>query len=223
MTPFDPVALLVMLRTFYPQPSAAALRRARQERPEYFAGGEIVSTGQDKIRLPDGRIFDLIFDVDGVSGGPRWQVIEPGPAGAEDPFPLEPGALVPIDIDAELPPPLEPGFEELVAGELGGLTRDAQVIETRAGELVTAGGSERVEDVYEDTAGPGESALEGHIAAYPSLDPSDVVSTTNGVGGRIPDAQSDYPDPETTAPPDMDNDPGPRDGPPLPDAPERTE
>jgi hypothetical protein len=39
VTPFDGAALLAMLLAFYPAVSAAALARARSERPEYFAGG----------------------------------------------------------------------------------------------------------------------------------------------------------------------------------------
>jgi hypothetical protein len=98
MTPFDAVALLAMLLAFYPTVNASELARARRERPEYFAGGTLLGSKGDKLRLPDGRIFDLIQNAGGLPGQQRWQVIEPGPS-VPEPWPLEAGPLTPIDVD----------------------------------------------------------------------------------------------------------------------------
>jgi hypothetical protein len=123
VTPFDPDALLAMLLAFYPTPSAAALRQARAERPDYFAGGTLIGSKGDKLRLGDGRVFDLVFASGGLPGQQRWQVIDvtndPGSAG--DPFALEAGPLTPIDSTDVWPGSPAPGFESYVAGELGAL------------------------------------------------------------------------------------------------------
>jgi len=217
MTPFDGAALLAMLLAFYQPASAANLRRARLERPEYFAGGELFGTHGDKFRLPDGRVFDLLFDADGVAGGPRYQVIEPGPGGGEDTWPLEPGPLEPADAEVLLPPPLDPVFEDLVARSIGDVRRGADHVEQLAGEMASAAAADDVDAVYEDTAGTAERALEMHLAAFDDLAPSDLVGNTEGLGTQIGDAQHEYGDPEVTAPPDLPDvrqreDRPPRDG-----------
>jgi len=123
MTPFDPIALLAMLQAFYPIVGPAALARARTERPDYFSAGQIIGTSGDKIRLADGRIFDLIFDTNGPNT--RWQAIEVGTgpgADIDDPFALEAGPIVPIDLSAFVPPAARPPvFVPLVAGAFGEL------------------------------------------------------------------------------------------------------
>jgi len=75
MTPFSPVALLTMLLTFYPDVSPAALVLARRERPDYFAGGALGGSHGDKLTLPDGTVWDLIYDVENETGDRHWQVI----------------------------------------------------------------------------------------------------------------------------------------------------
>jgi hypothetical protein len=123
VTPFDATALLAMLLTFYPIVGPAALARARSERPEYFAAGTIGGKGGDKLLLPDGRVFDLIYGVSGPSDQWRWQVVELG-LGIEpppDPFALEPGPITPIDLSAFLPFDRAPTFAPLVARELAAL------------------------------------------------------------------------------------------------------
>lgn len=214
MTPFDPAALVAMLLAFYPAVSVAALVRARRERPEYFAAGELFGTHGEKLRLPDGRIFDLIFDVDGPRR--RWQAVDVTgevPGGSES-FPLEPGPLEPIDVETVLPPPLEPVFAALVAGYLGDVQRAAGAIGVAAGDIVAAGNGEDVDGFYGESAGAGEYALEGHLRGFVDLDPSDVIRNTGGLTGVIDDARDDYPDPETTAPPNINVEPGPRVPPP---------
>lgn len=218
MTPFDPVALLVMLRAFYPAVSVAALRRAREERPEYFAGGELFGTHGEKFRLPDGRVFDLIYDVDGFSGGPAWQVIEPGPEGPPDPFPLEPGPLAALDAGLVLPPPLEGGFLSLAGAHLGDVGRSADVVGGLVGELVSAGSGAGADAVYQGSAGAAERALEQQIRAFGDLNPAGGQANAGGLTGQIADAQRDYPDPDVVAgeenPPNSERrDRPPNDGP----------
>lgn len=214
MTPFDPIALLAMLRAFYPSPSAAALERARRERPEYFAGGEIVSTGRDKIRLPDGRVFDLIYDVDGLAGGPAWQVIEPGTGGDPDAIVLEPGPLVPIDVDDTVPPILATGFAEFAGPHLGELGHHERAIEAPQNILAGAANPDGLHATYDHELAPGGNALDNHLRTIGELDPSQERSNTSGLEGRIGDIQRDYPDPDTTAPPDLNVNPNRTERPP---------
>jgi len=209
MTPFDGVALLAMLRAFYPVPSSGALRIARQERPEYFAGGELFGTHGDKFRLPDGRVFDLIYDVEGVSGGPLWQVIEPGPGGDDDPFGYEPGPLVPIDAHAATLAPLDPVFEGLVSAHLAGVSGEEHVLEQRAGELVAAAAASDIDSDYDASAGAAARALEDHLRAFDDLSPAEGSSQADGLTGSTHDAQQDYPDPDKLAPPEITVDPSP--------------
>lgn len=202
MTPFDGAALLVMLLTFYPVVSVANLRLARAERPEYFAAGVLFGTHGEKLRLPDGRVFDLIFDVDGP--GRRWQVIDvtAGDDGGPSPWPLEPGPLTPIDPELVLPPPIDRAFEALVSGHLADVDNSTRALDQSREDLASAGDGTEADGVYEESAGAAAAALEDHVRMYDELDPSDVITQTDGLGGRIGDAQTDYPDPEAVAPPD---------------------
>lgn len=61
MTPFDPIALTIMLRTFYPFATPADLARARRERPEYFAAGRLRGHDGTLLELPDGRLFQIVL------------------------------------------------------------------------------------------------------------------------------------------------------------------
>jgi hypothetical protein len=133
VTPFDPHALLVMLLTFYPIVSVAALQRARAERPEYFAAGTLFGSKGEKLLLPDGRAFDLIFAAGGLPGQQRWQVIEAGPGGDGDGFGLEAGPLAPVDEPTAVPPLSDPTFVPLVSGAIGEL----HVLEQRIGDSGT--------------------------------------------------------------------------------------
>jgi hypothetical protein len=76
VTPFDPAALVAMLRAFYPIVGRAALRRARSERPEYFAGGTLIGSSQTHLQLADGRIFDLILNEGAPQGQTAWQALD---------------------------------------------------------------------------------------------------------------------------------------------------
>lgn len=77
MTPFDPGVLQAMLVVFYPRASAAALRIARIDRPEYFAGAQISGAAGDELVLDDGRRFRCLDYAGTVPLG--WR-IRPCPA-----------------------------------------------------------------------------------------------------------------------------------------------
>src|SRR4051812_36178944 len=119
-----------MLRAFYPEVTPANFALARSVRPEYFAGGVIFGTKGDKLRLPDGRVFDCIVNA-GLSVALRsWapQLVDPTAGGADDPFALEEGRLTPLDEDFTLPPRDDSGFTALVAGELAALEHDDGIL-----------------------------------------------------------------------------------------------
>jgi len=195
MTPFDPVALLAMLVTFYPAPSPANLIRARAERPEYFAGGILIGRGPDAIRLPDGRIFDLIFNWDGP-GEKRWQVIEPGGAGGEvEAFPLEPGYLDPIDPVTFPALAYTPAFEPLAAGAIGQLGNvDSQFAGPEA-RIAAASSPAGFLAGHGATVPRARGETEAQLAAIGALDVTGIVTATEGQGGEIGAREGDYPDP----------------------------
>lgn len=212
MTPFDALALLVMLQTFYPFVSRFALQHAREDRPEYFAGGALIGSSQTHLQLPDGRIYDLIRDEGGLHQA--WQVLdvtheEPGPP---DPFPFEEGPLVPFDVERYVPRPYETAFAELVSGHLAELAGAGAAIEQHAGTIASGGDGGNVDGAFEETAGAGERALEGQLRAFEELNPSEGASAAGGLVGTINDAQTDYPDPDAVAPPEIDVDPAARAG-----------
>lgn len=216
MGPFDPIALVVMLNAFYPAVSAAAFARARRERPEYFAGGTIIGTGGDKLKLPDGRIFDCIFAVDGPPSGRRWQALDVtnGGDGPDDPFALEPGPLPFVDEDTPIFSGGDPSFESITAGGLDGLTGAAGVLDGAARDVVTIDSADRVERSYDADIVP---ALATHESIRGSLDednPIDVLNATNAQDPEIDQARVDYveeppadtPEPSPGEPPRDDDD-----------------
>lgn len=212
MTPFDPVALWVMLLTFYPQPIPANITRALIERPEYFAGAAQIGTSGDAIRLPDGRIFDLIFNVGALDGSSRWQVIIPG-ATVNDPNRIElvAGPLAPIDVAGAVPVHLDPRFAELAGFHLAQVAGGEGAIAGRAGELAAAADPREMQEAFDAANYDGERALYNHLATFGELDPSAGIAATSDRGTVITDAQSDYPDPDAAAPPDfpIEGDPEP--------------
>jgi hypothetical protein len=118
MATFDPGATLAMLQSLYPVPTGASLAQAMIEQPQYFAGAVQIGRFGDAIRLPDGAVWDLIFDVGGPSA--RWQAIVPGPSGAsgDAAYPLEPGpfdGLAPFTLPD---PRADHTFEQLLGGAL---------------------------------------------------------------------------------------------------------
>jgi hypothetical protein len=219
VTPFDPAALVAMLRSFYPAPSGAAFVRARGERPEYFAGGTIFGSKSDKLRLPDGREFDCIVAAGGPAAGRAWQcaLIDPNAPGAADPFPLEPGALEPIDEDMVIFPGGEPPLEGIVAADLSGLDGADGILEAGAADVAAFDGATVLDDTYRDLVEPAAEHHAGVRAALDADDPADVIDATNSHDGEISSGQDDYVEeepplidlPEPGRPPRDGEDPGP--------------
>jgi hypothetical protein len=202
MTPFDATALLVMLLAFYPTVSGAELARARRERPEYFAAGVLFGTKGDKLQLPDGRVFDLIANAGGLPGTQRWQVIEPGPS-VDDPWPLEPGPLTPIDASgADTPPGERTTFQSLVAGAIdaiGGSDAALQSAGSRMsdGALSTAGGA------GDETAlGDAGEAIDRQVRARGAFDVSDDIAQLGALADSISalEGENDEPPPSPQVP-----------------------
>ena len=202
MTPFDPWALLAILEAFYPEPTAASLRRARSERPEYFAGGTLIGRSGDKLQLPDGRIWDLIFGVDGPRPPRRWiaiDVTDPDP-NAVPGFELEPGPLEPLDEEMLLFPPHADIFTPLVAGHLEGLEGSDGVLATAATAVLAHDGAGRLE---RDWARVMEPAIAQHATIRVALDGDDpiaVLAAATGHDGEIEGGRRDYDEPP---PPDI--------------------
>lgn len=201
---FDAYALYVMLRAFYPNASAAALAQAFAERPQYFGGGSIGGPAGDWLTLPDGRVFDLVYDEAGAAGGPTWYVSNPGGSGNPDAIELAPGPLTLLVEQWILPPPIAGDFREFIAPHLAGIDGHERALEVRQGELSGGADPSSVHAIYDAHLAPGVTALDAHVRAFADLDPSEVNQNTGGLGGAIHDAQNDYPDPESTAPPEVE-------------------
>lgn len=215
---FDPDALVAILRAFYPVVSVATLRRARAERPESFAGGELFGTHGEKLRLLDGRVYDLIFDVDGP--GAAWQAIDVSAGGPETvgPYPLEPGPLGYVDVE-RFPLPIERhDFEQLVGqaalalGDVDGRLVDAETTiasESSPAPMIAA---------YERDVGRAGRGLEGQRASVHALDISDVVGETEGLGHVVGAREAEIPNPDEVPPDITVDDPGdvPSEEPPEP-------
>lgn len=205
MTPFDAVALLAMLLAFYPIVSSVELARARRERPEYFAGGTLIGSKGDKLRLPDLRIFDLIQNAGGLPGQQRWQVIEPGPSEAE-PWPLEPGPLTPIDPgEAATPPGERTTFQALVAeaiDAIGGSDGVLQAAGTRMSEGALSTGAGGDDDgALSDAA----DALDRQVRARGAFDVSDDIAQLGALAESITALEGEEADPPPS--PQVPNEP----------------
>ena len=202
MTPFDPVALVAMLVAFYSPPSVPKLQQARAERPTYFAGGTLRGTSGEKLFLPDGRIFDLIFAVDGPVAQRRYQALDVTTAtGDPDPFPLEPGPLDPLDEEAPIfPTPRTGEFTSLVAEELAGFGASDQQLELAGVAVAEFGGATALEASSAQLLGP---AAEHHAAMRVALDLDDPAEELEAAGltrGTIEAAVNEYAD---DPPPDI--------------------
>lgn len=216
MTPFDPVAWLAMMLTFYPSVTRTSLARAMAERPSYFAGGRLIGSVGDKLLLPDGRVFDIVFSA--WTAASRWQTLDVTNAGPGDFewFPLEPGPLVEIDPDATLPPLSDPVFEPFVADALRSLPGEIAGVDRSHAEITTA------------VAADGNGAdLDGYVqdaeywnhqfaSGIDALRVDELIDATNSEGTRtdIPPTPEGS---EGEPPPDFDNENVPE--PPPPEAP----
>lgn len=222
MTPFDPIALLAMLLAFYPAVSSEALARARAERPDYFAGGTLTGSHGDKMVLPDGRGFDLIFDVENAGGNRHWQVIESGGPGGEapSPWPLEPGPLTPIDgTRFPAPAPLSV-FAPLVAAALDELGDPDTGLHLVVDAITRASSPADLESSYAATIAGADGIIVGQHSMLNGIDPSDIVRNHDALGGTIDVHDHDYDEPIPPDPPGVP-DPGPAPGPDVPQPPDQ--
>lgn len=211
MTPFDPIALVAMLLSFYPVVTPGNLALARTERPEYFAAGVIFGSKGDKLRLPDGREFDCIVNAGLDVSRRSWsaQLIDPNAAGADDPFALEDGPLVPLDAAFTFPPRDPTAFSALVAGELAPLEHDDGILAAAAEPAITFTGAADLEDSFAREIDPADQAHAATLAALDGDPISDVMEATSGGSTVIDTTSGDYDEPE---PPDIPL-PDPGDGP----------
>jgi hypothetical protein len=213
VTPFDGVALLAMLLSFYPVVSGSELARARRERPEYFAGGTLGGSKGDKLFLPDTRVFDLIQNAGGLPGQQHWQVIEVGPGGDDIPWPLEAGPLTPLDDVTPSSPGNVRAFEARVATALGDLGPSEAVLGQVEQQLVA--GADRAQQLDN---GAGElddvdRAVEEIHHTRSADELADIISQADGVDRAIDTTVSDYdeapPEPQQPADPPMPEGPPP--------------
>jgi hypothetical protein len=221
VTPFDPVALVAMLQAFYPVVSAGAFLRARAERPEYFAAGTIIGSKGDKLQLPDGRVFDCIYAAGGPASGRRWIAIDvtTDPGGAPDPFPLEPGPLVPLDEDVTFPPFVGESFESIVSRHLDEFG-DSDGMLFRAGQtIVESDGGGALDDAYERTIVPAREAHAGFETRLDGLDIVDEIGNAEDHGHIITATSGDYDDEPPADLPEPDPGDPPGDGEPEPPPP----
>jgi hypothetical protein len=218
VTPFDPSALVAMLRAFYPAVSAAAFVLARRERPEYFAGGVIFGSKGDKLRLPDTREFDCIVAAGGPASGRSWQcsLIDPTATGDDDPFALEDGPLVPLDEDTTIGPRSDPGFEALVAGELDALDHSDDRLAAAQQAAVEFDGVADLEQAFGEFIEPADEAHGATTSALDADPISDVLEATADHERVIDAALPDYDEPEPPDVPEPDPGDSPDEGKPEP-------
>lgn len=192
MTPFADRALLAMLLAFYPTVTAAALRQARSERPEYFAGGTIIGSKGDKLQLPDGRVFDLIANAGGLPGTQRWQVIEPGPS-ADEPWPLEPGPLTVVDEEVFTPTPgPSTTFQVLVGGAITSLGASDDVLAQGASTLADSAAAGQLALGDATDLEDADRVVE-EIAGSRSADVvAELVAQSDAIGGSVDSIDADY-------------------------------
>lgn len=193
MTPFSPAALVVMLVTFYPDVSAAALVRARLERPEYFAGGVLGGSHGDKMTLPDSSGWDLIYDVENATGNRHWQCIPAGgDATAGDPtFALEPGPLVPIDLVQWPEPAPLPTFAPLVGDALREIGASDAVLAAAAATVAEASSPALFDAAVSGELGDGDRARVDVQAALAGAIPDRELALTSGAEGQIGGGEGD--------------------------------
>jgi hypothetical protein len=207
MTPFDATALLVTLLSFYPTVTGAELARARAKHPESFAGGTLSGAHGEQLHLPDGRVFELIANAGGPPGAQQWQVVESA-SSTNDPWPLEPGPLTPIDVgDAATPPGERTTFQALVAeaiDAIGGSDGVLQAASSRMSEgaLSTGAGGD------DDTAlSDAADALDRQVQARGAFSVADDIAQLGALAESITALEGENADPPPT--PALPNEPEP--------------
>lgn len=219
MTPFDADALRVMLQAFYPIVSAGALRRAKRDRPEYFAAGTLVGSKGDKLQLPDGRIFDCIAGASGPN--PTWWVgdVTNAPAAPPELWPLEDGPLVPLDEEAlgEVVP--RSTFEDLATSAYQELVGADEAIGTHAATLTASADSAAVLDGFDQALRDAGGGLADDVGRVGAIDPAAILVAHDDAGHTVTGAEIDWDTLEPGSLPSLPNPPGPGPAPtPDPDA-----
>lgn len=200
MTPFDPVALVAMLLAFYPVVGSLALAVARAERPEYFSGGVLFGSKGDKLRLPDGREWDLIANSGLDVSQRRWQAlyIDPTAPRVDDPFALEEGPLTPLDEPTPIAVSDGGTFAALLGDALHELGATDDVLASAATAMAEGAPAT---DLDARTAGLLDDVLTTHAAAVTAtdaLDPGALLEGQQSAGNAL-DAQAhewDEPSPD---------------------------
>ncbi len=207
---FDPGAIVAMLRAFYPDVSPAALRRARSERPEYFAGGTIIGTHGDALRLPDGDVWDLIFDVDNPATR-RWQAIRPGGVAgdADDPFRVAMGPLTFLEPDDFPRPEFARTFESLVGGRVAAIAGADGAIAGAVDVITAAADPGGLDADTERTLAAAGRETAAQLDSWHVVDPSDVLASAGELEGVTYLREADIADPSQEPGDAPSGDPGP--------------
>lgn len=194
MTPFDPVALVVMLLTFYPVVSVPALQLARAERPEYFAGGVLGGSKGEKLTLPDGRVFDLIYAAGGPPSAMRWQAIDvtDGGGGDADPWPLEDGPLTPLEETFVFPPRQDGRFESLVTRELEALGGADDVLQRAAQAVTELDGGAAIDAADARWLAPAREAHDRTRRAIEADDPGAELEAAQSTDSHVTATAAEY-------------------------------
>jgi hypothetical protein len=221
LAPFDPGAALAVLVRYTP-PSGANLLHALADRPDVFAGAVPIGHGGDKIQLPDGAIWDCIYNVDGPPSARRWQMlyIDPNaPPPPPDPFALERGPLDFIDETMPIGPLGGPSFETIAAGILEPLNGADDVLAGGAATIADLDVGAGLDDGSDSSL---SDAMDGNAATRAAIDndnPADVIDATNNHSAEISSGQHDYVEPPVPDAPVPDPGNPPDDGNPPPDGP----
>jgi hypothetical protein len=208
--PFDPGAMVTMLQAFYPVPTVANLRRASQERPDYFAGGTLFGSCGEKLLLPHGQAWDLMYDCGGLNA--RWQAIDVTAGGgpSDDPFALDPGPLDRLELPDATPPVPDDTFTQIVAGALRELGASDDQLQLAGTVLVEASAPTGLGDQLSAALDDAMRAAEGQQRAIDALTPEDLARAA-GDAKTVTDARPGIPDDGDAVPPAQDEpiDPGP--------------
>jgi hypothetical protein len=108
----------------------------------------------------------------------------------------EPGPIELLD-PARLPrPPVERSLEGFVGERLAGvLSHDVPLGVAR--EIVAGGLSDRsFEDAYETEIAPAAREVDGQLDSWHTVEPGELVETTQSAGGAIDAEEREYPDPD---------------------------
>lgn len=204
-----------MLIAFYPSVTLTSLRRAFEERPSYFAGGVLIGRTFDALRLPDGRIFDIVFAA--WTSSSRWQALDVtnAPPREDDPFPLDEGPLTNIDVDATLPPIGDPVFESLVAARLGEVGQQEERLGGAAVAIATGGAAGEVGPALDAALDEARFQHWQHGRSLDGESLSELTEKTDGLAGQADANRDELPPPPGDGPQDIPPyDPGPSPEPP---------